>query len=91
MLTDRMGAPPITYSEIHRAVDSMVAAVLQEHRSGQVGIDGYPFVTGTLMAMLTQAVSLLDESSKRLVLESIMQRQLESEQAYLIKQLSQKS
>ena len=91
MLTDRMGAPPITYSEISKAVDGMVAAMLQEHRSGQVGIDGYPFVTGTLMAMLTQAVSQLDESSKRLVLESIMQRQLESEQAYLIKQLSQKS
>lgn len=91
MLTDRLDAPPITYGEIHQAVDSMVASVLQEHRSGQVGIDGYPFVTGTLMAMLTQAVSMLDESSKRLVLESIMQRQLDSEQAYLIKQLSQKT
>lgn len=92
MLTDRMSAPPITYSEIHKAVDGMVNAMLTEHRDiSKYGLDGYPAVTGTLMGMLTGAINDLDHYNKEKILRYITDRQRESEHAYTMKQLSQKS
>ena len=91
MLTDRLAQPEITYAQISRAIDDMVSAVLKENKTTIHGVDGYPYATGTLMAMLAGAINQLDEDGKTRYLASLEERRIKSEQAYLMKQLSQKS
>lgn len=91
MLTDRLAQPEINYTEISHAIDGMVSAILKEYKTTTHGVDGYPYATGTLMAMLAGAISQLDKDAQRRCIESLQERRLKSEQAYLMKQLSQKS
>jgi enterochelin esterase-like enzyme len=88
MLTNRQD-PARSWSEINEAVTSMVDAMVAEHRDPRGYVDGYAVATGTLMAMLTDALTRMPAEQQQICLHYIESRRQQSAYNLTVKQLKQ--